>query len=145
VPYSGPVRIRVDKGVYKALTGSEKYFLMKAFLIPTGDDPEKESKDERKEVKQEQRQAAKKVAEQKIAGTFEQSKQIADSKKAGELALFYTFPAEFNGHFALIYGTEEMLKANKEAWCTTAPGATSSTPSRFQRTRWTISNTFSSN
>jgi hypothetical protein len=59
-----------DKGVYKALTGSEKYFLMKAFLIPTGDDPEKESKDERKEVKQEQREAAKKVAEQKIAGHF---------------------------------------------------------------------------
>lgn len=29
-----------DKGVYKALTGSEKYLLMKAFLIPTGDDPE---------------------------------------------------------------------------------------------------------
>lgn len=32
-----------DKGVYKAMTGSEKYLLMKAFLIPTGDDPEKDS------------------------------------------------------------------------------------------------------
>ena len=31
-----------DKGVYKALTGSEKYLLMKAFLIPTGDDPERD-------------------------------------------------------------------------------------------------------
>jgi hypothetical protein len=29
-----------DKGVYKALTGSEKYLLMKTFLIATGDDPE---------------------------------------------------------------------------------------------------------
>lgn len=38
-----------DKGVYKALTGSEKYLLMKAFLIPTGDDPEKEDGGERKE------------------------------------------------------------------------------------------------
>jgi hypothetical protein len=29
-----------DKGIYKAYTGAVKYFLMKAFLIPTGDDPE---------------------------------------------------------------------------------------------------------
>ncbi len=29
-----------DKGYYKAYTGSQKYFLMKTFMIPTGDDPE---------------------------------------------------------------------------------------------------------
>lgn len=29
-----------DKGVYKAATGAEKYYLLKTFLIPTGDDPE---------------------------------------------------------------------------------------------------------
>jgi hypothetical protein len=29
-----------DKGIYKAMTGAEKYFLMKTFLISTGDDPE---------------------------------------------------------------------------------------------------------
>jgi hypothetical protein len=29
-----------DKGVYKAFTGAQKYFLMKTFLMPTGDDPE---------------------------------------------------------------------------------------------------------
>lgn len=32
-----------DKGLYKAYTGAVKYFLMKAFLIPTGDDPEADS------------------------------------------------------------------------------------------------------
>lgn len=31
-----------DKGVYKAITGGEKYALLKTFLISTGDDPEKE-------------------------------------------------------------------------------------------------------
>jgi len=31
-----------DKGVYKATTGANKYFLMKTFMIPTGDDPEDE-------------------------------------------------------------------------------------------------------
>lgn len=29
-----------DKGTYKAFTGAQKYALMKAFMIPTGDDPE---------------------------------------------------------------------------------------------------------
>lgn len=32
-----------DKGVYKAATGAEKYFLLKTFLIATGDDAEKDS------------------------------------------------------------------------------------------------------
>lgn len=32
-----------DKAVYKAITGAQKYALMKAFMIPTGDDPEADS------------------------------------------------------------------------------------------------------
>lgn len=32
-----------DKGFYKAYTGAVKYFLMKTFLIATGDDPEQDS------------------------------------------------------------------------------------------------------
>lgn len=32
-----------DKAIYKAMTGAEKYALLKTFLIPTGDDPEKDS------------------------------------------------------------------------------------------------------
>jgi hypothetical protein len=39
-----------DKGGYKAMTGGEKYFLLKTFLIPTGDDPEREDAPERKPV-----------------------------------------------------------------------------------------------
>lgn len=31
-----------DKGIYKALTGANKYALLKTFLLETGDDPEKE-------------------------------------------------------------------------------------------------------
>jgi hypothetical protein len=31
-----------DKGLYKAMTGAEKYFLLKSFMIPTGDDPERD-------------------------------------------------------------------------------------------------------
>lgn len=37
-----------DKGVYKAITGSQKYALMKLFKIETGDDPEQDTRvDER--------------------------------------------------------------------------------------------------
>jgi len=39
---------RGDKGVYKAITGSQKYALMKLFKIDTGDDPESDTRvDER--------------------------------------------------------------------------------------------------
>lgn len=31
-----------DKGVYKAMTGAEKYYFLKTFLIPTTDDPEQD-------------------------------------------------------------------------------------------------------
>ncbi len=33
-----------DKGVYKALTGAKKYFIALAFMVATGDDPEKDEK-----------------------------------------------------------------------------------------------------
>ena len=36
-----------DKGFYKAYTGAVKYFLMKTFLIATGDDPEQDQHQQR--------------------------------------------------------------------------------------------------
>lgn len=36
-----------DKGVYKAITGAIKYVFMKTFLIPTGDDPEEDTREEK--------------------------------------------------------------------------------------------------
>lgn len=41
--YFGEGQDKGDKGLYKAYTGAVKYFLMKTFLIPTGDDPEGDS------------------------------------------------------------------------------------------------------
>lgn len=32
-----------DKGVYKAITGAQKYALMKTFMVETGDDPERDN------------------------------------------------------------------------------------------------------
>ncbi|MEE9452636.1 MAG: ERF family protein [Gammaproteobacteria bacterium] len=41
-----------DKGVYKAITGAQKYALMKTFLVATGDDPEKDTAPAHDEVAQ---------------------------------------------------------------------------------------------
>lgn len=41
-PWLGVGSDKDDKAGYKAMTGGEKYFLLKTFLIPTGDDPEQE-------------------------------------------------------------------------------------------------------
>lgn len=40
--FEGTGEDKGDKGLYKALTGAIKYALTTTFLIPTGDDPEKE-------------------------------------------------------------------------------------------------------
>jgi len=40
-----------DKGAYKAMTGAVKYFLLKTFLLPTGDDPEAEEAPKVREFK----------------------------------------------------------------------------------------------
>ena len=35
---------KLDKGVYKAITGANKYFLLKSFMLAGDDDPEKDTK-----------------------------------------------------------------------------------------------------
>lgn len=46
-PWLGAGTDKEDKGAYKAMTGGEKYFLLKTFLIPTGDDPEQAEESKR--------------------------------------------------------------------------------------------------
>lgn len=42
-----------DKGLYKALTGMEKYFLFKSFLVSTGDDPEADTRSDQRAANRE--------------------------------------------------------------------------------------------
>jgi hypothetical protein len=69
----------LDKGIYKAITGCIKYILTGNFLIPTGDDPEREEepKQDKKQVKAEahaeQQAIAKAKIEQIQAGTMPES------------------------------------------------------------------------
>jgi hypothetical protein len=49
-----------DKGIYKAITGAQKYALMKVFMIPTGDDPEADNGvDERNQSTEQQQKPQK--------------------------------------------------------------------------------------
>ena len=50
-PWRGYGTDKEDKGGYKAMTGGEKYFLLKTFLMPTGDDPERDTPADKRRVK----------------------------------------------------------------------------------------------
>jgi hypothetical protein len=102
-PWLGAGTDKEDKGAYKAMTGGEKYFLLKTFLIPTGDDPEAEKPHDRSNGKprqQSRREVATKdgarvdaeTGEQvstkpkSSAGDFISAKQQAELIKAGHKA-----------------------------------------------------------
>lgn len=56
--FYGAAQDKGDKALWKAMTGAMKYFLLKTFLISTGDDPEADvSTDERAAARTEPRQA----------------------------------------------------------------------------------------
>lgn len=44
---AGEGQDNLDKGIYKAITGCQKYVLLKTFMIPTGDDPEEDSSNDK--------------------------------------------------------------------------------------------------
>lgn len=56
-----------DKGYYKAYTGAMKYFLMKTFLISTGDDPEDDGQQQAPKQQQRPQQASKPAVAQQAA------------------------------------------------------------------------------
>ena len=58
-PWRGYGTDKEDKGGYKAITGGEKYFLLKTFLMPTGDDPEQTTSDERAAKRQQDKTTVK--------------------------------------------------------------------------------------
>ena len=48
--FAGQGEDKLDKGIYKAITGAVKYILTSTFLIPTGDDPEENNPREKEPV-----------------------------------------------------------------------------------------------
>lgn len=89
-----------DKGVYVCMTGSEKYLLMKSFLLPTGDDPESDDNEERGS-----KEAAQAVAKRKIAEAKDRSQAFIPS-------LFWTFYNE--SQTARIEGDKSLMEAHRD-------------------------------
>jgi hypothetical protein len=100
-PWAGRGEDAADKGLAKAITGGNKYFCLKAFQIPTGDDPERESHPKQKQQRQQSRRevttkdGARVDAEtgeqvstkpKSSAGDFISAKQQAELIKAGHKA-----------------------------------------------------------
>lgn len=95
----------VDKGFYKAFTGSEKYMLMKSFLIPTGDDPEADSKEDAADAKREGKATAKALGEAK-------AKTMAQTGSQRVTTLFYTEPERHNGNFVEFVNIPGYIESN---------------------------------
>jgi len=98
----------VDKGFYKAFTGSEKYMLMKTFLIPTGDDPEKDNAEERETAKQEGLSSAKALGQAKVAKLRE---KVAPAASNVVPSLFWV---ELPSGMYEINGDEVLKKLNRD-------------------------------
>lgn len=77
--WAGTGEDKGDKGLYKAYTGAVKYFLMKTFLIPTGDDPEADTKTDERAAAPSVAPAAKRDA----IGTAEADRLYQDAQAAG--------------------------------------------------------------
>lgn len=70
-----------DKATYKAITGAQKYALMKAFMIPTNDDPEQDNGvDEHNYGQQPQRQQ-KKASDKQLDYVTKLVKKVAEQKQ----------------------------------------------------------------
>jgi hypothetical protein len=73
-----------DKGIFKAISGCQKYALMKFFMIPTGDDPERDDQVPENENTQKPSQKENDLSVAKrsaIKAKLEINKEILDVKK----------------------------------------------------------------
>jgi hypothetical protein len=99
-----------DKGTYKAITGSEKYLLLKTFLIPTYDDAESLTAEDKKALQlrivEEKGAELKAKKEAREAPNEEEAARIL---KKGEV-LFIDLPDRFNGEALAVYGKPIMAE-----------------------------------
>jgi hypothetical protein len=97
---------RQDKGIYKAITGAEKYFLQKLLLIPTDDDPERATEHDDKHDEADQRAPA----ERRQAAQRQAAKPKPEPAPASTPAAAQA-PAAAAGRPVLVSGLD--VKSNK--------------------------------
>lgn len=99
IPWVGEGSDSLDKALYKAVTGGQKYFVLKAFFVPTGDDPEDDGG---------QVQAQSKPAKKKAPPVLEMS--LEDVKARDQFLDGIRTQAEKLGH------TGEQIRENLVKW-----------------------------
>lgn len=97
-----------DKGVYKAMTGAMKYFLMKNFLVATGDDPEDGRNDQERSDRQMKKERApknesqpKQALKEPVKGNEAAMKQITDNEAEWKAAMNKVYRL-----FAAVFGAQ---------------------------------------
>ena len=93
-----------DKGTAKSITMSEKYFLLKSFLIPTFDDNEKMNSSEKEALQRRVGEEKKAELQAKIAAQQAQSPEEAQAELKKSKVMFITMPDRFDGDYAAVYG-----------------------------------------
>ena len=90
--YWGEAQDKGDKGLYKAYTGATKYFLMKTFLIATGDDPERDEEEnggkstqKHTQKKTQQKQTRSEKRDKKDGGKMNEQQDNAITKLVSEI------------------------------------------------------------
>ncbi|MBT2215871.1 ERF family protein [Virgibacillus dakarensis] len=68
-----------DKAVYKAITGAQKYALMKAFMIPTGDDPEADDGVDKRNDGQTQRRQQEPITQEQLGNIKVKALKFAEA------------------------------------------------------------------
>lgn len=100
----------VDKATYKAMTGAEKYALLKLFMIPTGDDPEKDS--EHRYTPNQQAPAPRPAANTAPPGPRDASTKIPYGKSKGK----YLADVDAEDLTWLLGAAKKSVEANDPKW-----------------------------
>ncbi len=101
-----------DKGFYKAYTGAQKYFFTKTFLIPTGDDPERDNGAAKAKPKQRSKPAAPPEEAKEPLSAEEAAAAFPGSEVAG------TTDDNAGAEDAAAYDDEQRSKANARLFAT---------------------------
>jgi len=111
-----------DKGIYKALTGCNKYALLKAMQLATGDDPEEEKAEPKKvETKVEPKPEPKpepKEANQEFedGSTFPPVFSILKEKPDADIDEICAFAEAFLKDCTTVESLRQYYSMNKETW-----------------------------
>jgi hypothetical protein len=108
-----------DKGIYKALTGCNKYALLKAMQLATGDDPEEEKAEPKAKVETKAEPKVEPKTEPKVeedGSTFPPIFSIIKEKPDADIDEICKFAEAFLNDCKTVDSLRKYYSMNKETW-----------------------------